>query len=86
MRAIADQALKGANGVIERLTQRIADGNRLTDDEMRMRYDVMHAGNPLSTLLFASKAFNQNPQPGTDPLKMAVAYEQEMERKRARGN
>ena len=85
MRLIADKALKGANAVIGRLMENMQAGNVLSDDEKRMRYAALHQGNPLSTLVFASRAYQQNPQPGTNPLMEAVKYEREMEKLNAGG-
>ena len=85
MRLIVDKALKGANSVIGRLVERVAEGNQLSEDEKRFRYEMLHQGNPLSTLVFASREYLRKPQPGTNPLQTAIDYERKMEQLRSSG-
>lgn len=74
MREVVHKALVGVDEVLAEVAKQLRAGNKLTDDEMRTRFKLLHEGNPWAITQFASRFAPA----GTNPLTAAHEYEQQM--------
>ena len=74
MRELVHEALAGARDMVGEVVNDLRKENRLTDDEVLIRYEQQHRGNPWAMISFAQQSGAR------DPVGQAVRYEAEMEK------